>query len=711
MASAKPPRTRSNHDRPVGGSGAVRDWLERVSANVSGYHDLFRLGILASGLLVILFYAFSAGGYYVVRRSYGELAIFLLVIAGLAFGLTRPGRMSGPGRLELGLFGAFSLWILISVEWSYIPARSLEEFVRALLYLGGFAMFYLYFRRREWLSWIGNAFLVIAVIVALDAILGKVLPDVISHPDPFQTNRLSFPLTYWNTLGLFMAMAFPLALRAVSDRATGLLWRCLYAASMFLFTVVLFYTFSRAGIIMLAAAAGIYLAAAVYRLRAVLQALVVVFWTAAAVFASYIWLPAMLARAPGQDELVRQGHWFGLVLLLLLAGVAGTQVVTRAVEQRVEVSPAQGRKLAYGLAIAGAVASLTMVVAFLPSLKAQLASLGSPQQANSSSAGERLLNVQSARYEEYAVSLRTFAEHPLTGTGAATWVVGWLQNRSEDISINNGHSLLFGTFSDLGIVGVILLLSFIAVFVCRSVKDIRFLGRSRHREVYGAIFSACAVLLIHSMIDWDWRMPVAFLAFFMFAGALLRFGGLSREAVVAGGEAQPAVDGAADRTWNLPGWLGWKWLVGAGCAVALLFTLFPMISSMEVDNAYAIAQEATSLGNQNGNQAAAVKYAQLEQVANRAHQMNPLDGEPLQQMAQASMGLGRPQDAENYMLQALQLEPYNDQFERNLARIYMETNQVDKAVAALKKSREINPLESRETGLLEQQVRKMGGHI
>ena len=99
----------------------------------------------------------------------------------------------------------------------------------------------------------------------------------------------------------------------------------------------------------------------------------------------------------------------------------------------------------------------------------------------------------------------------------------------------DGHSWFFENLSELGIIGAGLMVAFVAVFMVISVKDLRRIKKGRYREIYGAFFAASLMLLAHAMLDWDWEMPVIFLSSLMFAGGLLRYGQLSRE---AGGEVE-----------------------------------------------------------------------------------------------------------------------------------------------------------------------------
>jgi len=219
----------------------IGDWLGSAGVDTYDRADWARLGILAAAMaVVLLLYSFSAGGYFVVRRSYGELMILYLLVLGLLFSLPAAGKLSRLGMIEVGAFGAYGFWILLSVTWSYVPANSFNEFMRTILYLAGFALFYIYFSRREWLVWLGHLFVVIVFIVALASLWQKIFPN----PEPYEFDaRLSWPLTYWNSMAVLMVMAFPIGLRAAAQKGAHLIIRCLYGLALLMFLIVLFFTF------------------------------------------------------------------------------------------------------------------------------------------------------------------------------------------------------------------------------------------------------------------------------------------------------------------------------------------------------------------------------------------------------------------------------------------------------------------------------------
>ena len=79
------------------------------------------------------------------------------------------------------------------------------------------------------------------------------------------------------------------------------------------------------------------------------------------------------------------------------------------------------------------------------------------------------------------------------------------------MQINDGHSLYLETLSELGVVGLVLV-----VLVARrrswSAGCCGCAGPSATR--YGAFVAAGAMLAVHAGIDWDWEMPALFVWLF-----------------------------------------------------------------------------------------------------------------------------------------------------------------------------------------------------
>ncbi len=159
------------------------------------------------------------------------------------------------GAVALGLL---ALWTLISAWWSDAPARALLEYDRALLYLLAFVALGLAGRTPARLRLALRSIAVAAFIVCLCGLVTRLLPDVWSVATDVRDDRLSFPLTYWNALGLIAAVGFILCFTLSSDFAERPVGRVLAAGALPVLALSLLFTFSRgslgAGVVGLAAA-------------------------------------------------------------------------------------------------------------------------------------------------------------------------------------------------------------------------------------------------------------------------------------------------------------------------------------------------------------------------------------------------------------------------------------------------------------------------
>src|SRR5439155_4791696 len=107
-------------------------------------------------------------------------------------------------------------WNLASAAWSSSAEDAFAEFDRTALYLGIYVLTVVAADRRRLARWVDGLALAITAI-ALVALVSRLFPG--SFPNrglpaflPNAADRLSFPLDYWNGLGILVAIAFPLLL-------------------------------------------------------------------------------------------------------------------------------------------------------------------------------------------------------------------------------------------------------------------------------------------------------------------------------------------------------------------------------------------------------------------------------------------------------------------------------------------------------------------
>jgi O-antigen ligase len=147
--------------------------------------------------------------------------------------------------------------------------------------------------------------------------------------------------------------------------------------------------------------------------------------------------------------------------------------------------------LVVGLAVAGAlargrIATIAAVAVIVPALLLTV------------SAGDASLR---ARAPIWAVAWRSAEQHPLLGTGAGSFARVWWEERPTRRGVRDVHNLYLETLTELGPVGVALLLSVLGVPLAAAL-------RARGRPMVPAAAGAYVAYLVHAAAHWDWEIPV-----------------------------------------------------------------------------------------------------------------------------------------------------------------------------------------------------------
>jgi O-antigen ligase len=118
------------------------------------------------------------------------------------------------------------------------------------------------------------------------------------------------------------------------------------------------------------------------------------------------------------------------------------------------------------------------------------------------------------RAQYWRVARRAFEQHPLLGSGAGTFDEQWLRYRGSGVSVRDAHSLYLETVSELGVVGLVLLVAVLAlpIVVSRRARD----------PLTTACLAAYSAFLVHAAFEWDWEMPVVTVSGLLLASVLVR---------------------------------------------------------------------------------------------------------------------------------------------------------------------------------------------
>lgn len=158
--------------------------------------------LLVTPALATLYLAFSSGGFY--ADGVALCTVVLLVLFAVRCALAEE-PFAGLGGAALAPAAALTLlagWALASGTWSDSTGRALLEVDRILLYLLALLLLATLARSSSRLGFAVRALAAAFVLVALAGLVSRVAPDVLPTPESFAADRLSYPLTYWNALGV-----------------------------------------------------------------------------------------------------------------------------------------------------------------------------------------------------------------------------------------------------------------------------------------------------------------------------------------------------------------------------------------------------------------------------------------------------------------------------------------------------------------------------
>jgi hypothetical protein len=522
---------------------------------------------------------------------------------------TRPVRLSRAGLLFFLALGGFVVWQGLSIAWSIQPSRSWDYTNRGLVYLAfaavGALVGGLTLRRFAAVAaaLLGALFLwaLAAKVIAGDLpLIGQL------YSDYGRLARLRYPIGYWNELALLAAASVPLGLWAVR--------RARLAGALLLYTalVVAVLTYSRVGIVLTILAAIVWLALDRERLE-VAGPLAVAWTTAAVVAVVALLLPGVSSDGQPHSVRVQDGLLFGgaFVIGAVFVYLALRFVVTRAVDIRLV------RGVAAGFAACVVVALLVAVVRaggpadFLSDRWHEFDNPASAQIANTQ--GRFVSASSSNRWRWWTEAWNAFLDHPLNGTGAGTFGLTDRIERRTSLAVTEPHSAAIQDLSETGIVGFLLVVSFVCAAVWGIVR----------RERTGAVIAlglAVVICILHTLVDIDWDYVAVMGPLFLTVGALV---------------AEPAVAVAPRRSF----------LGGAAVGVCALAALYSLVSPWLADNRFNAGLDAVSNN----------RRAQALTEFMSAHAFNPLAIEPL--LFRAT--LERNAKALQLYRQARDLEPKN----------------------------------------------------
>ncbi len=487
--------------------------------------------------LATAFLGFRAGGFFPGTVGLVALTLSLVLAARITLAERPFGGWSPALALASGALAGLGVWILASTAWSHAPARAMSEFDRTLLYGIVLVLTGSVAARpgdlARLLRWVAAAL----AAIGLAGLVTRLLPETFPISGGFLPERVAFPLTYWNAMGIACALGVVLLLHLTASGAEPRVVRVAAAALLAPVAVTLYFTFSRGAIWVLPVGLVLYVALA--QPRGLVTALVAAV-APAAVAVKVAYGAELLARVNYTSAAaVAQGRHVAAVVAVCAVAAGALRALALPVDTRLEavrIAPSRLRALRAGVVVAMLIGLAGFGLAVdAPRRIADARRTFSEGRYLSGSADlrERLTStVDNGRIDNWRVALDGFDRSALHGTGAGTYRLTWERYRpAPPVHMNDGHSLYLETLSELGVVGLALVVLAVGAPLAGAAR--RLGGAERH--AHAAVVAAGVTLAIHAGVDWDWEMPALFVWLFGAGGVVLatregseRIGGLGR---------------------------------------------------------------------------------------------------------------------------------------------------------------------------------------
>jgi O-antigen ligase len=491
-------------------TGARRD-LDRWAAPIGGL-------ILA---VLTVYLSFNAGGFFPGATAYVTVVMAILLVLGIM--LVSEPLTSSPAALltALAALAGFAALTLISGSWSHSWSRAIIEFDRVLLYVLVLAFFGLLRGREGSLEWGLRGFAAAAFVVCAAAWITRVAPDVWPIALDVKPQRLSFPLTYWNALGLLAALGSIALLHLTCGERQNRATRVAAAAAMPLVASTLLLTFSRSSLAL--GALGVVVYVAVARPKRAVSAVAALAIPVAVAMVASLRAHTVSSAAYMTDAGVAQGHHLAHVVIVCVVVAAAIRLLLSRLDDRLDAwSPPRPDPARLWAAI-GAIVAVTVVVAIAAGGTHWAADkwdhfVHENAVGHTKDPSERLSSVgNNGRIPQWRVAIDAFDEEPLIGKGAGTYALQWAQHRPYAFTVVNAHSLYVEVMGELGIVGLLLIVTVMLAFLVGAARRLR--GPDRH--VYAVFLALAVAWMIHAGIDWDWQMPAITIWLFALGGLAL----------------------------------------------------------------------------------------------------------------------------------------------------------------------------------------------
>lgn len=618
-------------------------------------------------------------------RHIAALLAWALVIVLLVTGAGSTLRLRKPLLVPVVLIGALALLCGLSSLWSGSAERSINEANRVLAYWSFFIATLLLTQtsrsRQGFAQGITGALGFIGLLAVGSRLLPGVLTpilDFVSHFVPGSLHitddggdRLSYPLIYFNATGVLLSMGALLMLWT-SRRGSRPWIRWSAAALLPTMLLGLYLTLSRGGF--LAGIIGVLGLLALSRNR-----LLYLSTLAVSVVCT---LPVVLAVRERSDlSNGIRGHAAsdqGVTVFLYLVVATAIALVGFWLLQLLRQDRSALKERLVGLSrdkgvlrMTGAIVGLVIVVAAIAFGGRAWHSFTNNDVSSAQQGTDRLTQLSgTGRSDFWRVAIDSFEDKPIFGNGAGTFQFTWREQRSIPNDVRDAHSLYLESFSELGLVGGLLVLGLVGSLLFWGYLAWRN-AEGEERERSAALLAVLGALAVVFGIDWFWEMPVVGAVLFLSAGVLINVRCTQLTEPIPVGENGHSAPGG-----------GRRYALGiAGIAVGWL-SIASLVAPLWTQHEIGQSQKAAADGD----------IAKAIDRADTARSIEPWAASPYVQLALLAQVQGDYPGAIELLNQAIDRENRNWQLYNLRSEYETQVGDTSAAAADLAKAKELNPL-------------------